>query len=131
LTANNLDKISEKPKKKKAAAASKPAWAMTEKMQEEAKEAEIDDLLEFAYELDYEKYMEDSEVRMALAVIKDRVGSLTQEDDWKQKEVDEYNNREAPRAARPVEADRQSNVSYSKFRSVFNIFCRIWSNKCF
>jgi len=113
LTANNLDKISEKPKKKKkAAAAEKPAWAMTEKMQEEAKEAEIDDLLEFAYELDYEKYMEDSEVRMALALIKDRVGSLTQVDDWKQQEVDEYNNREAPRAARPAEADRQSNVSY-------------------
>mgnify|MGYP001441938247 CR=1 FL=1 len=37
----------------------KPAWAQTEKMQEEAKEAEIDELLEFAYELDYEKYMED------------------------------------------------------------------------
>ena len=42
---------------------------MTEKMQEDAKEAEIDDLLEFAYELDYEKYMEDQDVRMALAVI--------------------------------------------------------------
>jgi hypothetical protein len=27
------------------------------------KEAEIDDLLEFAYELDYEKYMDDFEVR--------------------------------------------------------------------
>lgn len=77
MTADNLDKISEKPKKKVKAAASKPAWAMTEKQQEEAKEAEIDELLEFAYELDYEKYMEDAEVRMALAVIKDRVGSLT------------------------------------------------------
>jgi hypothetical protein len=36
-----------------------PAWATTEKQQEIAKEAEIDELLEFAYELDYEKYMED------------------------------------------------------------------------
>jgi len=43
--------------------AKKPAWATTEKQNEEAKEAEIDELLEFAYELDYEKYMEDFDVR--------------------------------------------------------------------
>jgi hypothetical protein len=48
-------------------------WAMTEKEQEDQKEKEVDDLLEFAYELDYEKYMEDFEVRQALAIIKDRV----------------------------------------------------------
>ena len=36
---------SEKPKPKKA---QKPAWATTERQQEENKEAEIDDLLEFA-----------------------------------------------------------------------------------
>ena len=36
---------------------------MTEKELEDQKEKEIDDLLEFAYELDYEKYMEDFEVR--------------------------------------------------------------------
>ena len=106
------EKAVKKPKKAKAAAAAKPAWAMTEKMQEEAKEAEIDELLEFAYELDYEKYMEDSEVRMALAVIKDRVGSLTQEDNWKDKMVEEYNKEAPPRAAR--EADSQSHISYSK-----------------
>ena len=41
----------------------KPAWAVTEKDHEEAKEQEIDELLDFAYELDYEKYMEDFEVR--------------------------------------------------------------------
>lgn len=60
-----------------------PAWATTEKQQEIAKEAEIDELLEFAYELDYEKYMEDQEVRMALAVIKDRVKEITKDVDWK------------------------------------------------
>ena len=36
---------------------------MTEQQQEDAKEAEIDELLEFAYELDYEQYVEDYEVR--------------------------------------------------------------------
>jgi hypothetical protein len=42
---------------------SKPAWATTPAQQEEDKEREIDDLLEFAYELDYDKYMDDFEVK--------------------------------------------------------------------
>jgi len=33
---------------------SKPAWAVTEKQKEDEKEDEIDELLEFAYDLDYE-----------------------------------------------------------------------------
>jgi len=70
LTAQNLEAQSEKASSKAAAhkkqgkkGPQRPAWAQTEKQQEEAKEAEIDELLEFAYELDYEKYMEDYEVR--------------------------------------------------------------------
>ena len=59
--ANKTPSVAAKSKKSKASA--KPAWAMTEKMTEDAKEDEIDQLLEFAYELDYEKYMEDYEVR--------------------------------------------------------------------
>jgi hypothetical protein len=43
---------------------------------EEEKEKEIDNLLEFAYELDYEQYMEDYEVRQALEIIKDRVNEI-------------------------------------------------------
>jgi hypothetical protein len=54
----------------------KPMWALTEKELEDQKEKEVDDLLEFAYELDYEKYMEDFEVRQALAIIKDRVQEI-------------------------------------------------------
>lgn len=61
-------KVIEEPKKEVASKQSakekaKPAWALTEKQQEDNKEQEIDELLEFAYELDYEKYMEDFEVR--------------------------------------------------------------------
>lgn len=96
LTMNNVDQFSEASAKKavpsqKGAKKAKamPAWAKTEKQTEEDKEAEVDDLLEFAYELDYEKYMEDAEVRMALAVIKDRVTNL--DTDWKQKMVDDWN----------------------------------------
>jgi hypothetical protein len=69
LTEENLKKSEQEQKKAKskppsqAKAAAKPAWALTEKDVEEQKEKEIDDLLEFAYELDYEKYMDDFEVR--------------------------------------------------------------------
>ena len=47
------------------------------------KDAEIDELIEFAFDLDYEKYMEDFEVRQALAVIKDRVNKIKEDEDWK------------------------------------------------
>lgn len=77
-------------------------WAMTEKDMEDQKEDEIDDLLEFAYELDYEKYMEDFEVRQALAIIKDRVNEMKKDDDWKQKIVNEWNEAaEDPAGAQP------------------------------
>ena len=58
---------------------------------EEQKEREIDDLLEFAYELDYEKYMDDFEVRQALAIIKDRVNEMKKDTDWKAKMAQEWN----------------------------------------
>jgi hypothetical protein len=48
-------------------------------------------LLEFAYELDYEKYMDDFEVRQALAIIKDRVSEIKKDSDWKNKMADEWN----------------------------------------
>ena len=67
LTEANLKAHSVASSKKtggaKSKASAKPAWARTEAQVEEDKEAEIDSLLEFAYELDYEKYMEDYEVR--------------------------------------------------------------------
>lgn len=82
---------SEKAPSTKPRKGAKPAWATTEKQQEEMKEAEIDELLEFAYELDYEKYMEDFEVRQALAVIKERVAKIKEEPDWKEKMAEEWN----------------------------------------
>lgn len=64
---------------------------MSEKQQEEDKEKEIDELLEFAYELDYEKYMDDFEVRQALAIIKDRVNEIKKDVDWKKNIAQEWN----------------------------------------
>lgn len=84
---------------------------MTEDQTELANEAEVDDLLEFAYELDYEKYMEDVEVRQALAIIKDRVNNMKKDNDWKEKITDEWNQaNENPNAP----DDNRSQVSYSK-----------------
>jgi hypothetical protein len=60
-------------------------------MQEDAKEAEIDELLEFAYELDYVKFMEDEEVRMALGAIKQRVDKMTAENNWQENMAEDWN----------------------------------------
>ena len=99
LTEENLKAVSEAgsraPSSKKVKKSVKPAWAMTEKALEDAKEAEIDNLLEFAYELDYEKYMEDFEIREALAVIQNRVTEITKDQDWKEKVADEWNRADA------------------------------------
>ena len=48
-------------------------------------------MLEFAYELDYEKYMDDFEVRQALAIIKDRGHEIKKDTDWKTKMAEEWN----------------------------------------
>lgn len=48
-------------------------------------------MLEFAYELDYEKFMDDFEVRQALAIIKDRVQEIKKDEDWKANIAKEWN----------------------------------------
>jgi hypothetical protein len=110
-------KAATKPPSKQQKA--KPAWALTEKDLEEQKEKEIDDLLEFAYELDYEKYMDDFEVRQALAIIKDRVHEIKKDSDWKNKMADEWNKAavgedtvNGGNAAANDKADTRSAVSY-------------------
>lgn len=95
-------------KSKKSKKSLKPAWAITPKQEEDQKEAEIDDLIEFAYDLDYEKYMEDYEVRQALAIIKDRVTEIKQDEDWKKNIADEWN--QAAEAEAEQQADTKSQA---------------------
>lgn len=52
---------------------------------------EVNKLIDFAYDLDYEKYMEDYEIRQALAIIRDRVNEMKEDGDWKQNIADEWN----------------------------------------
>ena len=102
--------------KSKASKKSKPAWATTEKQLEDEKEAEIDELLEFAYELDYDKYMDDFEIRQVFSIIKDRVNEIKQDQDWKQNIADEWNQAaDVPGEQAP---SRQHSVySYSKYQN--------------
>lgn len=65
-----------KPKK---AVKAKPKWAMTE---DEALDAELDeykDLIQFAQNLNYDQFIQDYEVKEALAIMRDRVKELAQE----------------------------------------------------
>jgi len=58
---SNLNKIDIK---------NKPKWAMTKEESEKVNDKELDDLLNFAQNLDYEKYIKDLEIREALGIIK-------------------------------------------------------------
>ena len=80
-------------------------------------------MIDFAYDLDYEQYMEDYEIRQALAIIKQRVNEIKEDGDWKQNIADEWNEaakqeqqaqQEAAASERKKASDAQSVFSYSK-----------------
>ena len=110
LTKENLQKndeqLSSKNKASKKADKAKPLWAKTEDQLKQEQDQEIDDLIEFAYDLDYEKYMEDLEVRQALALIKERVDEIKKDNEWRQKATEEWNQNEG------VNDDAKSATSY-------------------
>ena len=51
----------------------KPKWAMTEEQADDFEDEEAAALVDFASGLDYDKYMDDLEVREALSVIRERI----------------------------------------------------------
>jgi len=72
----------------------KPKWALTEKQVDDEEELDVDNLLEFTNNLDYEKYIDDLEVKDMVTALKKRIDELhnKDEDDWKNKIVDAWNN---------------------------------------
>ena len=78
-------------------------------------------MIEFAYDLDYEKYMEDFEVRQAFEIIKDRISEIKADQDWKEKIADEWNKtaeleaQQATQDAPKAQEDMKSVYSYSKY----------------
>lgn len=81
-------------------------------MEEEEKEKEVDELIEFAFDLDYEKYMEDYEVRQAIEIIKDRVDEIKQDTEWKQNATNEI--------MKQSKRDRKHDDTQSQAQSVYS-----------
>jgi hypothetical protein len=48
-------------------------------------------LINFAFDLDFEKYIDDFEVRQALAIMKERVIEIKQDEEWKENIANEWN----------------------------------------
>ncbi|KAG5482808.1 hypothetical protein LSCM1_06838 [Leishmania martiniquensis] len=72
----------------------KPKWALTE---EEAIDAELNvdrDLLDFAEDLDYEKFITDFEVAEALSVMRDRVEEIARANNWSVEDIRRANSNE-------------------------------------
>jgi hypothetical protein len=70
----------------------KPLWAMTETEKEVHQEQEGNDLIGFAEDLDFDKYIGDLEFRQNLEVLKDRAGKLEKEQAaFKDELVNEFN----------------------------------------
>lgn len=74
----NLDAVAKRRAKQGQAA--KPRWAMTEDKAQEAdldlEEFELDGLLDFAKNLDYDKYIDDMEVATMMETVKARIAEL-------------------------------------------------------
>lgn len=61
----------------------KPKWCLTKEEAEEMNDLEEEKLIEFAQNLDYEKYMKDMEVREALYLIKSKIEGGDENHDFK------------------------------------------------
>lgn len=64
---------------RKVKASTKPAWAYTAEAKEKAEEEEADALLRFAESLDFEKYLDDLDVRAAMEVAQAQLEALEKE----------------------------------------------------
>ena len=96
-TAKQLDPIikdeppnEEKTELKKKSNLMKPKWAMTQEEAENLNDEKIDELIKFAENLDYEKYIKDLEIKEALNLIKYKVNQKQNEDGNNEKD-DEIN----------------------------------------
>lgn len=72
---------------RKANGSKKPKWAMTE---EEALDDELDvdrDLLDFAENLNYDKFISDYEVSEALGVMRDRIAQIARANNWSDDDI--------------------------------------------
>lgn len=70
----------------------KPLWAMTEREKDEFQDEEADELIQFAENLDYDKYIGDFEFKQCLEVVRDRARKLQRaQDSFKDDLVRDFN----------------------------------------
>mmetsp|Transcript_2599 Transcript_2599/g.5601 ORF Transcript_2599/g.5601 Transcript_2599/m.5601 type:complete len:338 (+) Transcript_2599:687-1700(+) len=75
----------------------KPMWAMTEEEKDGAEDEDAALLIQFAQDLDFDKYINDIEFKQQLKVVRDRAKHLQkQQDDFKDALVREFNTAEDP-----------------------------------
>jgi len=88
------ERVSAKPVTKKKENKEKPRWAYTEQQLEDEEEQNVDDLLEFTNNLNYDQYIGDLEVKHMVTALKKRIDEIKgkEDDDWKNKIVDAWNN---------------------------------------
>jgi len=86
---------SESASDKAEVAPPKPLWAMTEAEKDSFEEEQADDLIKFAEDLDYDKYVNDLEYRQEVQAVRDRAKKLQREQDaFKDALVREFNGTE-------------------------------------
>ena len=110
LTEKNLKTLEKESKK------DKPKWALTkeeaEVKEEQEEEKEVDELLQFVSDLDYDEFINDLEVRQAMEIVKERVEEIKKDKEWKYKITEKYNNDDDLRAD-----DARSGMSKNSIKS--------------
>ncbi|KAF4658208.1 U3 snoRNP protein [Perkinsus chesapeaki] len=74
---------------KRQGSKTRPMWSLTEEQALEAAQVDEEELLAFAESVDFDQYINDLEFRTALAVMKDRAGRLSREEEKFRKALQE------------------------------------------
>ena len=64
---------------------------MTKEEAEFEEETEVDNLLQFVQDLDYDTFIDDLEVRQALEIVKERVEEIKKDKEWKKNIIVKFN----------------------------------------
>jgi len=97
-----------------------PKWALTQNQLENNIEDEVDDLLEFTNNLDFEDFINDIEVKAALKVVKERVNDIQKKEREKQKQDKIERLRMKDNDARVKDMNIDDVIEKSELRSLYS-----------
>ena len=92
----------------------KPAWALSIAEAEEVEEADVDDLLNFAQNLDFDKYVDDMEVRQALQAVRNRINELADRTDEKVSKIQAKQEEQRQEGVAPLDLDKLNDNQWKK-----------------